>query len=702
MFKRRKHVQVLIEISGEGLGAFHVRRTGDDDKDFETARKKLLQDFSEDLDQAFNRNLSFFERKMDMQCKQMQNIIEESLHNEGLLILSVLKAGIHDRIIDPDMKCLWKENEWKGSVKARHFVLALQDFYIERQYPSPTNSPDDRWALKYIKVSRLQPILEAIDDDGTGFISIKEVNTFVGFKPDGWSLPVWIAYWAAGWHADMVHYKRKIHAVIREISAQKTLPINRYSLDEYLHSEPFSRIDILLRSLHPLESSIDDPKMKRVIDAFSSEEERRLEENLEGIAYDIDSPGTVVLVTGPGRIERFILPLIYLMLKRHLEVFYLAQAHVIHDEEFWDLSASLRNVFTMLDDRIKSLEGKLPHSISTFLSTKLRLTFLFYLAILKQTISDVSGKLSSFAFGLLQLSYPVPATRCPKENSLRPWNEEGRGIEIPVEGMSAEQIKEIPLKILKYGSKNTLESQIYDYSLSTFNPSDRRPKSRHPLSGYWAGHLLTQDPDELFSAEGLFQISITDVDQNGKISGKAEAYHGLMTVSGHISRESSRSLSLQFLFEDGTNIDGKFSFKKSLDSDDDVSEEGDIVHGHGSTQTFVFSRQSAFTWLSLPLAQTKTARGRWVFVIGAVLNRVKRKRLTWSYIKARMAERRRFLELMVRREADFEFNLTASDPLSYEEGKELRLLTAKIHPTDARFYYSFIPSLINTNFVTHL
>ncbi|KAF5378421.1 hypothetical protein D9757_011131 [Collybiopsis confluens] len=162
-------------LKDEGLGAFHVRRTGDDDKDFETARKKLLQDFSEDLDQAFNRNLSFFERKMDMQCKQMQNIIEESLHNEGLLILSVLKAGIHDRIIDPDMKCLWKENEWKGSVKARHFVLALQDFYIERQYTSPTNSPvqplraisnvsidlsldsivkDDRWPLKYINCSR--------------------------------------------------------------------------------------------------------------------------------------------------------------------------------------------------------------------------------------------------------------------------------------------------------------------------------------------------------------------------------------------------------------------------------------------------------------------------------------------------------------------------------------------------------------------
>ncbi len=45
---------------------------------------------------------------------------------------------------------------------------------------------NDRWALKYINVSHVQPILEAIDDDGTGFISVKEVNTFVTSKPSGW------------------------------------------------------------------------------------------------------------------------------------------------------------------------------------------------------------------------------------------------------------------------------------------------------------------------------------------------------------------------------------------------------------------------------------------------------------------------------------------------------------------------------------
>lgn len=51
---------------------------------------------------------------------------------------------------------------------------------------SPVN-PDDRWTLEHVNVAHLQPILEAIDDDGTGFISIKEANTFAVQRPKGWT-----------------------------------------------------------------------------------------------------------------------------------------------------------------------------------------------------------------------------------------------------------------------------------------------------------------------------------------------------------------------------------------------------------------------------------------------------------------------------------------------------------------------------------
>jgi hypothetical protein len=117
---------------------------------------------------------------------------------------------------------LISQQGWKGSVKARHFVLALHDYYSNKENqrrpgsasserfsmapmksPGPIRSPpptagrgymgmgakrrqDDRWALAYINAAYVQPILEAVDDDGTGFVSVLEVNTFVESRPEGW------------------------------------------------------------------------------------------------------------------------------------------------------------------------------------------------------------------------------------------------------------------------------------------------------------------------------------------------------------------------------------------------------------------------------------------------------------------------------------------------------------------------------------
>lgn len=73
-------------------------------------------------------------------------------------------------------------------------MLALHDYYIDRVNTSPITGTstrpkkqqDDKWALAYINAAYVQPILEAVDDDGTGFVSVKEVNTFVSERPDGW------------------------------------------------------------------------------------------------------------------------------------------------------------------------------------------------------------------------------------------------------------------------------------------------------------------------------------------------------------------------------------------------------------------------------------------------------------------------------------------------------------------------------------
>ena len=89
---------------------------------------------------------------------------------------------------------------WRGNVKARHFVLALRGHYFEKlttetegvpdmgtnAINNTTNTNPDAWAIKYIDVMWVQPILEAFDDDASGFITVSEVNRFTSSRPVDW------------------------------------------------------------------------------------------------------------------------------------------------------------------------------------------------------------------------------------------------------------------------------------------------------------------------------------------------------------------------------------------------------------------------------------------------------------------------------------------------------------------------------------
>lgn len=58
--------------------------------------------------------------------------------------------------------------------------------------------PQDKWAVEYITLTRMRPILEAFDDDASGWISVKEANAFTVNRPRQFSVVTWLAYWAAG------------------------------------------------------------------------------------------------------------------------------------------------------------------------------------------------------------------------------------------------------------------------------------------------------------------------------------------------------------------------------------------------------------------------------------------------------------------------------------------------------------------------
>lgn len=124
---------------------------------------------------------------------------------------------------------------------------------------------------------------------------------------DFYSLPHWIAYWAVGWQTSISLYKDKIYTLVQTMfqTLEYVLPSNRRAVDEYLFHPSFWRIELLLRSTRSVNPKVlQDPDLTRITELYSIAEEERIEANLRDVAYELDTPATVSLITGEGRIER--------------------------------------------------------------------------------------------------------------------------------------------------------------------------------------------------------------------------------------------------------------------------------------------------------------------------------------------------------------------------------------------------------------
>lgn len=65
--------------------------------------------------------------------------------------------------------------------------MALKDYYVEKAVEdSGALIGADGWAVKYINIGRARTIMEAFDDDASGFITVSEVNNFTRSRPLDW------------------------------------------------------------------------------------------------------------------------------------------------------------------------------------------------------------------------------------------------------------------------------------------------------------------------------------------------------------------------------------------------------------------------------------------------------------------------------------------------------------------------------------
>ncbi|KAF8996992.1 hypothetical protein BDQ17DRAFT_1363767 [Cyathus striatus] len=320
----------------------------------------LRQELLEDLDEVLNKNLELFKGKLDIQNKE----IKDSIEKQGDRIISYISGG-HEKIINPHIRAIWRDMGWRGSIKAVNFVFALRDYFLSQRddtypnslevgqptFPQPTvqlpSSPPtstaepqatdfmttsgDEWTKKYINISHLQSILESIDDDGSGFISIREVNRFTLDCPRDW---------------------RKMFMLL-----EKARRYNRMPLHIYLNTQYILKLEGLLRSTKDRDNSRDDPELTKLVNTMTQEQDLHLKQNLESIHYKLDSVSTVQLVCGPGRIDKHIFPLLYALLQQHVKIFQLARIHIIHYDELESCTDSLVNVLLAFDARCKDLKA---------------------------------------------------------------------------------------------------------------------------------------------------------------------------------------------------------------------------------------------------------------------------------------------------------------------------------------------------------
>ncbi|KAJ3543517.1 hypothetical protein NM688_g5844 [Phlebia brevispora] len=593
----------------------------------------LKSELREDWDTAVSNNMQVFAGKFALQQRQLQEELSRIIHEEQNRLIDEVNKGPHDLIKDKELKALWKEMSWRRNVKARLFVMTLRDNYSD--IPTRTSEAvaaalgrdpndaqhTDEWAFQYINVSYLQPIMEAFDDDGSGYVTISEVNRLVDALPPSinWSLPHWIAYWAIGWQLSSIDYCRKIKDIFCHMFRMRksVLPENRHWLEYYL-GKVWKTGNELVMSLRAPEDP--PPWLEGKFQEYVKYEEERIRKNLVDIHYDIDALDTAYIVSGPGRIEKYIYPLLYLLLKRDIEIFEVAKTKILHKDELWDSADSILWVYDAVWARYRDLK-----------------------ALFTQQKLDVDKQMKTFAcemfdyyhdntelYGMSALEsieWPEFETEAP----VGQWDQSVKLLNYPIQ-------EEYPIHCEVYDSKPEPLSEL---DLQALMPLKA-------VIGEWNGFVYDDGYPKFPMTSFVAHVS-SKGGQNFESSGTY--VQNPMQITGTCDQDCMGIVSVRFELRCPEDYDVQYFAGHILPDGSMVGTQGWDEKTSEYPNRFILRRTPAELMCHRPSPEEFTknkARALWKFATQAIRARVLRNMWSWTYFAERRDARKRLFNWNIR------------------------------------------------------
>ncbi|VDC07696.1 unnamed protein product [Peniophora sp. CBMAI 1063] len=658
-------------------------KSGEKEKDKSEARHLEYERVLEEKpDESVENNRELFDRNLELQM----DILRDVVHEEGKWIVAAVGEqvgrGAHDRLANEDIRQLWKDMGWRGTVDTRLLVVTLRDRYTEKSILHQLDT-DDEWALGCIDMKNVQPIVEAIDEDASGFLTIGELNAFTESpgKPKDWTLLTWIAYWAVGWKAVQIGYAQKIQQIATQLISLSShvLPINRSaawnymsrtSLATYAFAGPFWRMN---------QGFEDVPER---FGQYTLSQEARLRENLERIHFIVDGRSALDLVLGSGRTEKNALALLYILLERHFNILKTACRYAIANDELSEAATAIETLQDAIALRMQDLANSF-----------------------QQQRFNLLNEFDVYICGMFRYFY-TPSLFAEEDT----WE----SIEVH-EGDADDEVKNIlnhPYS--EHRSLPILDDWVYDGSLSDdLLPVDEEDLVRFPFLGSWTGKE-GHGSDSTASLQSI-RLWLTD---DKAIIGRHWSSRGYASIKGSVETvDGVTKVELRFDFSMWSPSSLQQGPQSVPDADDSLIK---FVASDAPYTTMVFNGvyssgprpelRGDLGWEGQPIADLpvsilyrrmdpeafafyhpdaiqlySNARLRWDFAIKAVIQSVRRRFWTWTFFKNRRDQRKTFLEYEVVRLFG-----TPGEQRSKDEGwaVHLRECLRTVLPDDGCFYFS--------------